>query len=86
MTKLVMTRKSLVDQTRVNTNVTIEPSARVASDDGGIYMQLNSHHAIEGLPDGHGCEPALELIGSRFQEVTNEADQIFNLIMTIGSQ
>ena len=86
MTKLVMTRKSFVCQTRVDTNVTIEPSARVAANDDGIYMQLNSHHAIEGLPDGHGCETALELIGGRFQEITNEADQIFNWIMNKGSE
>ena len=81
MTKLVMTRKSLISQARVNTNVTLEPSVRIAPEDDGVYVQFNSHHEIEALPDGHGCETALELIGDRFEEVTNEADQIFSWIM-----
>jgi len=82
MTKLVMTRKSRIPEARVSTNVTLEPSARIAPDDDGVYVHINSHHAINSLPDGQGCKTAIDLIVARFDEIAKEADQIFDWIMT----
>ncbi len=87
MTKLVMTRLSHINPTRVTTNVIVEPSYRVGTDRGtGVFLQLNSHHAIDNLSERQGCKDAIDLIDNRFDEVTKEADKIFKWFMEIDTQ
>ncbi len=87
MTKLVMTRKSRTHNFQVDTNVCIEPSYRTGSKEGtGVFVQLNAHHIIDGAVDGCGCTVAIDLIDDRFEEVTGEADKIFECVMNMGMQ
>ena len=86
MIDLEMMRKERIQGARVRTSVKIQPSMRSPNDGSEIYMHLNSHHEILDLPNGHGCETALKLIGNRFEAITIEADNIFGWIKTEGSK
>lgn len=86
MTVLIMTRITQLDKARVETNVKIEPSKHIASKSGGVYLEVNSHHLIQGLTDGQGCETAIDLIVNRFDEIINEADEIYDRIAQLGSE
>ena len=80
---LVMKRKSLVDDNIFETNVTIEPSAKI-QDNTGVYMNVNEHHLLNDLPNGYGSEQAITLLTNRFEPALEEADTIIESMMTTG--
>lgn len=80
---LKMQKKTLNEGNYMETNVTIEPSNIVQSDTG-VYMEVNSHHQLDTLPDGHGSEQGMERLLSCFDESIMEADKIIEGIMKKG--
>ncbi len=81
---LVMKRKSSLDEHSLETNVTVEPSVRI-TDNTGVYMEVNCHHRLSGLPDGHGSEQAMALLSKRFESAAEEANSIIGTIMKMGN-
>lgn len=81
--KLHMKRKSEIDGARIDTNAVIEPSARLDAQTG-VYMQINTHHALTDLPDGHGATEAATMLSSRFEDVVEESEAIVDRIMEEG--
>ena len=82
--KLVMRRQARIDTARLETNVTIEPSVRTPDPTTGVYMEVNAHHAILDLPDGHGSREAMDLLSARFDEVLEEAEAIIEHMTKVG--
>ena len=82
---LTMRRKFALDGDKLETNVTVEPSARVA-DNTAVYMHVNAHHVLSNLPEGHGSELAMSLLSNRFEPAIEEADSIIDAIMAEGKR
>ena len=82
---LTMRRKSVVEGSAIETNVTIEPSVRVEGNTA-VYMHINAHHALRDLPAGHGSELAMSLLADRFEPVLEEADDIIQIMMQKGKR
>jgi len=80
---LTMKRKFMLDRNSLETNVTIEPSAQIPHDTG-VYMHINCHHSLVDLPDGHGSDQAMTLLGERFEPAMEESRAIFETIMKRG--
>jgi len=47
-------------------------------------MEVNSHHPLGKLPDGHGTEQGMERLVNCFEESVKEADMIIEGIMKKG--
>ena len=80
MRSLTVTRKSKETSVRINTNVKIEPSAKI-DDRRGVFMSVNFHHDLENLPDAYGSETAIQILTARFEDEMAEAEAIINNIM-----
>ena len=78
-----MRRILLLDDTRIETNVTIEPSMRVEGNTA-VYMHINAHHTLTDPPADHGAQTAMDLLMRRFEPSLDEADIIINTIMSRG--
>lgn len=64
--------------------VTIEPSNKVSKDSGGVYLRVNSPQELNNLPEGHGCDEAIERINHTFENTLDEAEEIFDDIKKEG--
>ncbi|MCY4358641.1 MAG: hypothetical protein OXD01_14095 [Gammaproteobacteria bacterium] len=82
---LTMRRSSSLDGIIMETNVNIEPSAKISSN-AGVFMQVNCHHPLIDLPYGHGSEQAMSLLSKRFDNAINEAESIIDAMIKLGKQ
>ena len=80
---LTMQKRSLNEGNYSETNVKIEPS-NILQSKTGVYMEVNSHHPLGELPDGHGSEQGMERLLNCFEESVKEADVIIEGIMKKG--
>ncbi len=65
------------------TNVVLEPSSQI-TEDTGVYLHVNAHHALNDLPESHGSREAMALLAKRFDSAVEKADTIIDLIMQEG--
>lgn len=77
---LVMRRISKLDEASVQTNVTIEPSGRIA-DGRGVFMQINAHYSLTEEEDTQGASKVMELLVTHFEQSIDEAESIITSIM-----
>lgn len=80
---LTMRRISKFESYELQTNAKIEPSFRT-DPRRGVYMEVNHHHKLVGLEEGHGALPAVEILQENFQPRVDEADAIVDTIMEMG--
>lgn len=80
---LTMQKKSKINEKYWETNVKIEPS-KILKSKTGVFMEVNSHHPLGNLPDGHGSEQGMVRLLNCFEESVKEADTIIKGIMKKG--
>ena len=80
---LTMRRLVANEGANVQINATVEPSMRLGGE-SGVYMRVNAHHEITGLPDGYGAGHAVNMLSARFEGLIEEADAIIDNIMEAG--
>lgn len=80
---LTMRKQSRFDEYNLQVNAKVQPSVQIENNTG-VYMEVNCHHNLQGLPDGHGANQAVEVLSARFEESIAESEAIIDQVMGLG--